>query len=172
MANDKTHLHFQTRKKRRWHLFRPTPTPRGTRQNGTARNGPRSARPERNGTADPAYWSWNHRESPNHCIANSISSWILPILGILLKQSRADQFRWGSVKGFPKVEGLGGTWSMLQSCVQRCSTCFDSYQALRWAKSAVIFLLNHPCVTMGIADIAVLVNTSTYFLPTSCFFCF
>ena len=29
---------------------RPTPTPR---QNGTARNGPRSARPERNGTADP-----------------------------------------------------------------------------------------------------------------------
>ena len=61
---------------------------------------------------------------------------------------------------------------MLQSCVQRCSTCFDSYQALSWAKSAVIFLLNHPCVTMGIADIAVLVNTSTYFLPTSCFFVF
>ena len=38
---------------KRMSRYRPTPTPRGTRQNGTARNGPRSARPERNGTADP-----------------------------------------------------------------------------------------------------------------------
>ena len=53
LANDTTHLHFQTLLKCRWYLFGPASTPRGTRQNGTDRNGPRSARPERNGTANP-----------------------------------------------------------------------------------------------------------------------
>ena len=97
LANDTTHLHFQTLLKCRWYLFGPASTPRGTRQNGTDRNGPRSARPERNGTANPNifYISYIYQVSVpcilGCCWSNLTfkkKNWLIPL-------SVASEGRWG-----------------------------------------------------------------------------